>query len=462
MTGFSPTGMSIAHIPGLSLDASALPRHWDVSASVRADARSLLLAVGSGVHVLHWVEVDHSDDRAVPPPNPFPRATLMWPAGRLNDSTRYIVAYRNIVDDAGAPVAAPPGFAALRDGTPSSSPDVEASRPRYEAIFAALAAAGWARASLTLAWDFTTATKADTTGRLVAMRDDALRRATYAYTITAVADNPRRGIARQVQGTFETPVYLNTLDPVRSSRLVLDSRGLPVCQGVARFNFTVVIPHSVANGTFADGGFVQYGHGLFGGQGEVQDDYLGDFADEYGYVLAAVDEVGLAAADAPVAFYLLSANVSDFGCEERADACHRAAARARGLPRVFLCSEVMAPRSPCPCERLSPRPTLVTPLHRAASMRPRLPCVPPPAHPTPSPRSVTSLHADVPDRCHQGLLNELLATRLVTQSAFRTDPAMTFRGTPAVSADPARWHYYGNSQGEFDECSSSGALQWVA
>lgn len=111
--------------PGLSLDASALPRHWNVSASVRADARSLLLAVDSGARVLHWTELDHSDDRGSAD---YLRATLLWPAGRLNDSTRYIVAYRNVVSDSGAAVASPPGFAALRDGTPSSSPDVEASR----------------------------------------------------------------------------------------------------------------------------------------------------------------------------------------------------------------------------------------------------------------------------------------------------------------------------------------------
>ena len=239
---------------------------------------------------------------------------------------------------------------------------------RYEAIFASLEALGWPRASLTLAWDFTTATAADTTGRLVAMRDDAFRRATYAYAVTTVSDHPRVGVARQVEGNFEAPVYLNTLDPVPWSRLALGSDGLPVFTGVARFNFTIVIPDSVANGTFAGGGgFVQYGHGLFGSQREVEDEYLTIFANKYGYVLAAVDEVGLAEADAPLAVQFMSSNVTDFGY--------------------------------------------------------------------------------IPDRCHQGVLNELLATRLITQSALRTDAAMVFNGVPVVSSDRARWHYYGNSQG---------------
>jgi len=365
MSGFSPTGYSIAHMPGIDIDASALPRHWNVSASVDASARSLLLAVDSGAQLLHWVEMDHSDDRGTT--SPYLRATIMWPAGRLNDSTRYIVAYRNILDETGARIQSSPGFAALRDNTPSSSPDVEASRPRFEAIFSALASAGWERSSLTQAWDFTTATKADITGRLVSIRDDGFKRATYRYVISTVQENPRDGIARQIQGTFEAPCYLQTILPEAESRFVLDDSGLPTFQSYINVSFTVAIPNSVANGTFKDASFVQYGHGLFGSQGEVETGYLSSWADQYGYVLAAVDEIGLSAIDEPAAALILATDLTLFGY--------------------------------------------------------------------------------VPDRCQQGLLHELLATRLVTQSAFRNDASMTYRGGPIVSADPTRWHYYGNSQG---------------
>ena len=112
---------------------------------------------------------------------------------------------------------------------------------------------------------------------------------------------------------------------------------------------------------------MQYGHGLFGSQGEVETGYLSEWADTYGYVLAAVDEIGLSAIDEPAAAIILATDLTAFGF--------------------------------------------------------------------------------VPDRCHQGLLHELLCTRFVTQTSFRNDARMVYNGVPAVSSDPEKWHYYGNSQG---------------
>ena len=45
----------------------------------------------------------------------------------------------------------------------------------------------------------------------------------------------------------------------------------------------------------------------------------------------------------------------------------------------------------------------------------------------------------------QGLLNELVAAKMVLYSAFKNEPVMTFGGAPAVSPDKEKWHYYGNS-----------------
>ena len=109
----------------LSLEASNLPRHWDISASALPSSRSLLLDVDAGRPLLHWVELDHSFDRNA---TDYPRPTLLWSAGRLADATRYIVAFRDLMYDNGTRIASSPGFAALRDKTPSSSPDIEASR----------------------------------------------------------------------------------------------------------------------------------------------------------------------------------------------------------------------------------------------------------------------------------------------------------------------------------------------
>src|SRR5438309_2153527 len=77
-----------------------------------------------------------------------------------------------IHDATGRPLAPAP-FLALRD-KPALNAQLAALAPAYEQIFAALESAGLARKSLTLAWDVTTASDADTTGHLVHMRDEAL------------------------------------------------------------------------------------------------------------------------------------------------------------------------------------------------------------------------------------------------------------------------------------------------
>jgi hypothetical protein len=55
--------------------------------------------------------------------------------------------------------------------------------------------------------------------------------------------------------------------------------------------------------------------------------------------------------------------------------------------------------------------------------------------------------AIVPDRLHQGMLNALVLMKLMTQSSFTRDPAVTYGGASVISTDPADRHYTGNSQG---------------
>lgn len=75
-------------------------------------------------------------------------------------------------------------------------------------------------------------------------------------------------------------------------RLVLDpTTGLPVYQGDCYINFTVLLPYScVGNATAPPHAckVVQYGHGLFGDQSEVEVGYLDAEANQYGYGEALV------------------------------------------------------------------------------------------------------------------------------------------------------------------------------
>ena len=69
-----------------------------------------------------------------------------------------------------------PVFRAFRDDLPSDDPTVAPRRAIFEDIFAQLEAAGVPRASLQLAWDYSTASITSISARMVSMRDDAFAR----------------------------------------------------------------------------------------------------------------------------------------------------------------------------------------------------------------------------------------------------------------------------------------------
>lgn len=262
LQGFSPLGPLVASLPGLNLDLSGLPRLWNISSS--GSPTSVLLNTVTGQPVWHWTEVDHSGDGSSLGDE---KAFIAWPATRLNDTTRYIFALRNLVDDNGIPLAPSDGFRALRDNIPSNNPALEASRPRFEAIFSTLSSLGWDRTSLTLAWDFTINTREDITTRMLHMRDDASARiaalgpgahgTTYPipYNITSVDKNPDVNTSIRIHGQFYVPTYLPyRAVPASDSRLVLDPvTKLPLFQEFVPFDFEVIIPPSVVARVAAGG-----------------------------------------------------------------------------------------------------------------------------------------------------------------------------------------------------------------
>lgn len=140
LDGFSPSGPILTYMANLSLELGAPPRFWNVSRSLDASSPTVLLDAATGARVAHWVELDHSSDRTRT--GEYRRALIINPAARLEDARRYIVAIRGLSDADGRPIAASAAFAALRDGKPSSDPDVESRREHFADIFAKLGAAG--------------------------------------------------------------------------------------------------------------------------------------------------------------------------------------------------------------------------------------------------------------------------------------------------------------------------------
>ncbi len=304
--GFSASGsIMVVHLPNASTTGLADPDH--IGDSITPTSPTLLMEADTGALVPHFSELDE-----LPTTNDATRTFFIRPVVRLKDATRYIVAIRNVVDSTGTPLPVNPVFQALRDDSPSSDLSVAPRRALYADIMAKLTSAGVDTTKLQLAWDFSTASKGNTTDALVHMRDDALTVVGTqgpAYTITTVTDNPNSRIRRRLEGTMTVPLYLDMPDPGASVNFV---NGVPTQNGTAQFPFLVQIPNSLVDaGT--PGAIIQNGHGLFGSLNEGEDGYMADICNREGYVEIAVNLIGMAGEDVPyVENDVLAGDISSF------------------------------------------------------------------------------------------------------------------------------------------------------
>lgn len=355
--GFSPGSNILTHLPGATV--TGLPTQDDIDRSLGPDSPTILLDTETGERVPHFAEIDQAlvDEAAED------RAFILRPVVRLADARRYIVAIRNVVDGDGKVVPPSPVFEALRDGTESCEPSVGRRRALYADIFERLAKVGVKKKELQIAWDFSTASRENNTGRMIRMRDDALAKVGDEgpeYTIASVEENPSAHIRRRVHVMMKVPLYLNQPGP--GGRMIVDAQGMPLQNGFAEYEVLVHIPHAATKGT--PGALLQNGHGLLGYKTEGQDGYLAELADKWNYVAFAVDLIGMAHEDYPVIASSAASDVQGF-----------------------------------------------------------MACI---------------------DRQHQGLLNSLLAMRMM-RGRFATDPVTVIDGNPTI--DPAQRFYRGDSQG---------------
>jgi hypothetical protein len=187
---------------------------------------------------------------------------------------------------------------ALRDrGTLSGA--LEPLAARYEDIFARLDQAGVTRSSLTLAWDVITASDADSTGHLVAMRDQALGMVDgLTWTVaksTDTASDPHR--LREITGTFQVPSFLT--DDTLTAVMNEDAAGNPVLRGVGGANFVVDIPQCAAT-AIGPLPVLVFGHGLFGtAPDELATGYEKQVGDFLCMIQIGTNWIGLANDDFP-------------------------------------------------------------------------------------------------------------------------------------------------------------------
>ncbi len=304
--GFSPATTIMTAFLGGDLDEANLADEVHIGDSLLDASPTLLFEVHGTTltRVAHFAEIDHWE-RA----DPMRRPLFIRPAARLTPATRYVVAIRNLSHTGGAPVVANDYFRALRDNTPlSAATDLESRRAHFEEVFTLLTAAGVARSALIQAWDFTTASDESLYADMVAVRDQGLAAITAEGTSCAVVssmDSVDSHIFRRIHGTVRVPLFLNGIDPMRDDQCLLhrDASGHVIRNATMPTTdvpFTISIPVSVQTSLMADGAagrLLEYGHGLFGSQGESESGWLEEFSDSSRFVVVAVDWWGMSEFD---------------------------------------------------------------------------------------------------------------------------------------------------------------------
>jgi hypothetical protein len=258
----------------------------------------------------------------------------LHPAVRLAAGARYAVALVNLRDATGV-LLAPVPFRALRDHEPLNDA-LSQLKDRMEEVFTALASAGVARESLSLAWDVHTGSDANQVGHLVAMRDDALGAvASLGWTFDTVTDytadqDPNR--LRELVGTFQVPWYLESDAP--SAMLNRDAAGQPLRNGLGTANVVVDIPRCAETAT-APLPVLYFGHGLFSATlSELETPYERYMNQYLCMVQIGTDWIGLSSADEAVIAQVAGNDVN--GLDLVMDRLQQSHVNAQVLTRLFL------------------------------------------------------------------------------------------------------------------------------
>jgi hypothetical protein len=318
--GFSPGQEIVTNVPGLgnqkAFDATGAVPISDVARSFDPDQPVVVIDANTLRRQLIWSEVD-----ANPAAN-ADRNLLIHPAVNWTEGHHYIVALRDLRDATGAPLAAQPAFRHYRDRIGTGDAAFEARRPHMEWVFGRLQRAGIERRSLYLAWDFTVASQKSLSERALHMRDDAfaglgdpnlrdmkVEGSAPPFVVTQTTDfttDENANIAREVQGQFLVPCYLNlpgcppgaTMSFAPGSDTPLRLPGNTMAA-----NFDCLIPRAAAGRPARPS---LYGHGLFGSAGEVTAGNVEAMANEHDFVFCATDWIGMSESDLPNAFSVLA------------------------------------------------------------------------------------------------------------------------------------------------------------
>jgi hypothetical protein len=279
----------------------------DLAAALDPNTPVIIFDALTGEQQLLWVERDEHGATAAD------QAIIGRVGKNLLNGRRYIVAMRGMKDVGGVTLAASTTFAAYRDATPTTSLPIEAHRAHMEEIFTTLTGFGITRGDLYLAWDFTTQSSDSTSSRHLAMRDDAfdniLGPSAPSFTVDTVTEPLDAAIFRQVDGTFQVPLYM-TLNGIPGSSLRVDKFDVPFNSGdFFTANYRCIIPNAATTGGGPPAVPARpslYGHGLLGTGNQTSSSHVRDFASEHNFVMCGTDWTGFASEDTLVVLGILN------------------------------------------------------------------------------------------------------------------------------------------------------------
>ena len=375
--GFSAGSTILTVVPGMTkpadLDASRLPTDLDMARNDAGPGQLgvVLLDATTGRTWPVWAEIDqYTSESGVLPAGTtgtVQQDLMIHPARNLRDGHRYIVALRGLHTDSGTVARPSAAFESyvedyLHPPPPATGalglPGLSQADPRVghmDRIFEDLAEAGWTvstdASQLYLAWDFTTASTQNVTGRLLGIRDsafgllgeskaqvDAGRDAGSApsFTVSSVTNfTPAENadVAREITGTFTVPCYIApTCSAPVKCKSITSSSPFDDCPFPGSFFYPDptdpdATPTQVPGQTYQAGyicvagrsGFdagaplrpVEYGHGLFGSDSEVTSSPQEEMANRESMLYCATDWFGWSNADVPDAVVAL-ADLSNF------------------------------------------------------------------------------------------------------------------------------------------------------
>lgn len=275
----------------------------DPLSSLKPESKVLLIDTETGKAVPAWGEVDLNAD------NLSERAFIVRPFSKLDYKKRYIVALQGLLsaneDGSSGPMAqAPQGFARIRDKQTAGDVVLDPIAQRYEKeIFPALAAWGVSRDKLQLAWDFTTGSEEHLTRDLLFMRDEIIAKFEATppkVTVTKAIENTvaeNENIWLRIEGTMTVPLFLE--NDKLGAKLTRDASGHIKQNGEAEVTFTLQVPHSAnpADANFEPMRILEYGHGAFGLQEEINYSFMRGYTNQEKYIAAAVDWWGMTEQD---------------------------------------------------------------------------------------------------------------------------------------------------------------------